>query len=137
MGKIRQYCVLFHLGQCSYGYCSLPIFTLRSAPRGCSPGPQHSLVPVEFGQREQIRWQVGREIRVFLCWLTSMVGHGFPETALLYCQLELFFYTTVLKKVSPFFWLLQLSAYQQIISIDSRRFPAAAGPGQLPSDSSH
>lgn len=107
-----------------------PIFCPRRLYPGiASPGPQHSLVPVEFGQREQIRGQVGREIRAFLCWLTSMVCHGAPETVRLCCS--------VLNKVSPFFRLLRPSAYQQIISIDSRRFPAAAGPGQLPSDSSH
>ena len=39
-----------------------PIFCPRRLYPGiASPGPQHSLVPVEFGQREQIRGQVGRE----------------------------------------------------------------------------
>lgn len=109
----------------------------RLYPGIASPGPQHSPVPVEFGQREQMRGQVGREIRAFLCWLTSMVCHGAPETVRLYCQPGWFFCTTVLNKVSTFFRLLRPSAYQQIMSIGSRRFPAAAGPGQLPSDSSH
>lgn len=54
-------------------------------PWNCIPWATTFPVPVEFGQREQMRGQVGREIRAFLCWLTSMVCHGAPETVRLYC----------------------------------------------------
>lgn len=80
-----------------------------------SPGPQHSQVPVEFGQWEAPaanQKQVEREIGVLLWWVPSTVGHYLPETVPLYCWLQLLFYNFSPEQGENHFfpWLLPLAS---------------------------